>query len=51
MPHLPQYVAAIAAALREGCVVVDANPPCAPRELEYQLVDTAIPKKAKSPTT
>jgi long-chain acyl-CoA synthetase len=40
MPNLPQYVVAIAAVLRAGCVVVNVNPLYTPRELEHQLVDS-----------
>ena len=40
MPNLPQYMVAIAAVLRAGCVVVNVNPLYTPRELEHQLVDS-----------
>ena len=40
MPNLPQYVIAIAAVLRAGCVVVNVNPLYTARELEHQLVDS-----------
>jgi long-chain acyl-CoA synthetase len=39
MPNLPQYMVAIAAVLRAGCVVVNVNPLYTARELEHQLVD------------
>jgi long-chain acyl-CoA synthetase len=40
MPNLPQYMVAIAAVLRAGCVVVNVNPLYTPRELEHQLNDS-----------
>jgi long-chain acyl-CoA synthetase len=40
MPNLPQYMAAIAAVLRAGHVVVNVNPLYTPRELEHQLNDS-----------
>jgi long-chain acyl-CoA synthetase len=40
MPNLPQYMAAIAAVLRAGYVVVNVNPLYTPRELEHQLKDS-----------
>lgn len=40
MPNLPQYMVAIAAVLRAGCVVVNVNPLYTPRELEHQLLDS-----------
>ena len=40
MPNLPQYMVAIAAVLRAGCVVVNVNPLYTPRELEHQLIDS-----------
>jgi len=40
MPNLPQYVIAIAAVLRAGCVVVNVNPLYTARELEHQLKDS-----------
>ena len=40
MPNLPQYMVAIAAVLRAGCVVVNVNPLYTARELEHQLVDS-----------
>jgi len=40
MPNVPQYMVAIAAVLRAGCVVVNVNPLYTPRELEHQLVDS-----------
>jgi long-chain acyl-CoA synthetase len=40
MPNLPQYMIAIAAVLRAGCVVVNVNPLYTARELEHQLKDS-----------
>ncbi|MEN9544863.1 MAG: hypothetical protein RLZZ598_1696 [Pseudomonadota bacterium] len=40
MPNLPQYMVAIPAVLRAGCVVVNVNPLYTPRELEHQLNDS-----------
>ncbi|NDY92669.1 long-chain-fatty-acid--CoA ligase [Ideonella sp. TBM-1] len=40
MPNLPQYLVAIPAVLRAGCVVVNVNPLYTPRELEHQLKDS-----------
>lgn len=40
MPNLPQYMVAIAAVLRAGCVVVNVNPLYTARELEHQLNDS-----------
>lgn len=40
MPNLPQYMAAIGAILRAGCVVVNVNPLYTPRELAHQLKDS-----------
>ncbi|MEY4749384.1 MAG: hypothetical protein RIQ60_1598 [Pseudomonadota bacterium] len=40
MPNLPQYLVAIAAVLRAGCVVVNVNPLYTARELEHQLKDS-----------
>jgi long-chain acyl-CoA synthetase len=40
MPNVPQYMAAIAAVLRAGYVVVNVNPLYTPRELEHQLKDS-----------
>ncbi|MBK7614938.1 MAG: long-chain-fatty-acid--CoA ligase [Vitreoscilla sp.] len=40
MPNLPQYMVAIAAILRAGCVVVNVNPLYTARELEHQLKDS-----------
>ena len=40
MPNLPQYLVAIAAVLRAGCVVVNVNPLYTPRELAHQLQDS-----------
>ncbi|RZU00541.1 long-chain-fatty-acid--CoA ligase [Rivibacter subsaxonicus] len=40
MPNLPQYMVAIPAVLRAGCVVVNVNPLYTPRELEHQLKDS-----------
>ncbi len=40
MPNLPQYMVAIAAILRAGCVVVNVNPLYTPRELQHQLTDS-----------
>jgi len=40
MPNLPQYMVAIAAALRAGLAVVNVNPLYTPRELEHQLRDS-----------
>lgn len=39
MPNLPQYMVAIAAVLRAGCVVVNVNPLYTARELAHQLKD------------
>ena len=41
MPNLLQYPIAIAAILRAGFIVVNVNPLYTPRELEYQLNDSA----------
>ena len=40
MPNLPQYMVAIAAILRAGCVVVNVNPLYTARELQHQLADS-----------
>ncbi|MBN8489309.1 MAG: long-chain-fatty-acid--CoA ligase [Burkholderiales bacterium] len=40
MPNLPQYMVAIGAILRAGCVVVNVNPLYTARELEHQLKDS-----------
>jgi len=40
MPNVPQYLVAIAAILRTGCVVVNVNPLYTARELEHQLKDS-----------
>jgi long-chain acyl-CoA synthetase len=40
MPNVPQYLVAIAAILRAGCVVVNVNPLYTARELEHQLKDS-----------
>ena len=40
MPNLPQYMVAIAAVLRAGCVVVNVNPLYTARELQHQLADS-----------
>ncbi|MFG5408637.1 long-chain-fatty-acid--CoA ligase [Piscinibacter sakaiensis] len=40
MPNLPQYMVAIPAILRAGCVVVNVNPLYTARELQHQLVDS-----------
>jgi long-chain acyl-CoA synthetase len=40
MPNVLQYPIAIAAILRAGYVVVNANPLYTPRELEYQMKDS-----------
>ena len=40
MPNLPQYMVAIGAVLRAGCVVVNVNPLYTPRELAHQLKDS-----------
>jgi long-chain acyl-CoA synthetase len=40
MPNVPQYMVAIAAVLRAGCVVVNVNPLYTARELEHQLKDS-----------
>jgi len=40
MPNVPQYLVAIAAVLRAGCVVVNVNPLYTARELEHQLKDS-----------
>ena len=42
MPNLPQYLVAIAAVLRAGCVVVNVNPLYTARELEHQLKDAGV---------
>jgi long-chain acyl-CoA synthetase len=41
MPNVLQYPIALAAVLRAGYVVVNVNPLYTPRELEYQLNDSA----------
>ena len=40
MPNMPQYPIAVAAILRAGYVVENANPLYTPRELEHQLKDS-----------
>ncbi|HJV69818.1 long-chain-fatty-acid--CoA ligase [Ideonella sp.] len=40
MPNLPQYMVAIGAVLRAGCVVVNVNPLYTARELTHQLKDS-----------
>ncbi len=40
MPNLPQYMVAIGAVLRAGCVVVNVNPLYTARELSHQLKDS-----------
>ena len=40
MPNVPQYLVAIAAILRVGCIVVNVNPLYTARELEHQLRDS-----------
>jgi long-chain acyl-CoA synthetase len=40
MPNVPQYLVAIAAILRAGCVVVNVNPLYTARELAHQLKDS-----------
>jgi long-chain acyl-CoA synthetase len=40
MPNLPQYMVAIGAVLRAGCVVVNVNPLYTARELQHQLADS-----------
>jgi long-chain acyl-CoA synthetase len=40
MPNVPQYLVAVAAILRAGCVVVNVNPLYTARELEHQLKDS-----------
>jgi len=40
MPNVPQYLVAMAAILRAGCVVVNVNPLYTARELEHQLKDS-----------
>ena len=40
MPNLPQYMVAIGAILRAGCVVVNVNPLYTARELQHQLKDS-----------
>ena len=40
MPNLPQYLVAIGAILRAGCVVVNVNPLYTARELAHQLKDS-----------
>jgi long-chain acyl-CoA synthetase len=40
LPNVPQYIVAIAAILRTGCVVVNVNPLYTARELEHQLKDS-----------
>jgi long-chain acyl-CoA synthetase len=40
MPNLPQYMVAIGAVLRAGCVVVNVNPLYTARELAHQLKDS-----------
>jgi long-chain acyl-CoA synthetase len=40
MPNLPQYLVALGAVLRAGCVVVNVNPLYTARELAHQLNDS-----------
>jgi long-chain acyl-CoA synthetase len=40
MPNVLQYLVAISAVLRAGCVVVNVNPLYTARELQHQLVDS-----------
>ncbi len=40
MPNVLQYMVAIPAILRAGCVVVNVNPLYTPRELQHQLADS-----------
>lgn len=40
MPNVPQYLVAIAAILRVGCIVVNVNPLYTARELQHQLKDS-----------
>ncbi len=40
LPNVPQYLVAVLAILRAGCVVVNVNPQFGPRELEHQLRDS-----------
>jgi long-chain acyl-CoA synthetase len=40
MPNVLQYMVAIPAILRAGCIVVNINPLYTPRELEHQLADS-----------
>ncbi|MDR0274448.1 MAG: long-chain-fatty-acid--CoA ligase [Burkholderiaceae bacterium] len=40
LPNVPQYLVAVAAALRAGYVVVNVNPLYTARELEHQLKDS-----------
>jgi len=40
MPNVPQYLVALAAVLRAGCVVVNVNPLYTARELQHQLNDS-----------
>jgi len=42
MPNVPQYMVAIAAVLRAGCIVVNVNPLYTARELEHQLNDAGV---------
>jgi long-chain acyl-CoA synthetase len=39
LPNTPQYLVALAGALRAGCIVVNVNPLYTARELEHQLRD------------
>lgn len=41
MPNILQYPVCLFGSLRAGCVVVSCNPLYTPRELEYQLEDSA----------
>ena len=39
LPNLPQYLIALAGALRAGCVVTGVSPLLTPKEMAYQLND------------
>jgi long-chain acyl-CoA synthetase len=40
LPNVPQYVIALAGALRAGCVVTGVSPLLVPKEMAYQLNDS-----------
>ncbi len=40
LPNIPQYVIALAGALRAGCVVTGVSPLLVPKEMAYQLNDS-----------